>query len=214
MENIERTLKVNDNRIIKFYITENYTTRYSLTEYFIEDDEISKSYTLSRWDDYQFTGWKNISLKEKECINSISYDFDTKHPLYIPLLHLLKDDEYLLIDDDDTLELNKKYMVVKKEEDKISLTFTNNLEKDDIYNKFSTFIKNTCRDSRSKIYYEDTKERLNFFFKEITDLCLEDRHQISMEEYLLNTRNSEDEEVKKYVKNMIPRRNTTFIKAA
>lgn len=65
-----------------------------------------KTYNLSKWDDYGLNGW---AYNEEE-FNKLSFTFDIRHPLYIPLFHLLNYDDKLLIDDDDTKENNQKYI--------------------------------------------------------------------------------------------------------
>ena len=96
-------------------------------------------------------------------------------------------------------------MIISKKEDKINLAFINDLEDADIIDRFSVFIKNIGPDGRSKIdsFYKDTKERLYFFFKEVYERVSEEYHQITIEEYLLkNSKEFDNEEVKKYVRKM------------
>lgn len=195
----KKTIKINDDRILKFYISDGYAQpMYTIMEGFIENDEIKKTYNLSQWDDYGFTAWINNIDKD---IKTISYEFDINHPLYIPLIHLLNYDEELIIDDDDTYELNKKCMRIYKKKDKILVDFINKLEDNNYYStseKFHVFIKNIVTDGRSKIdcQYKDTKERLSVFFNEVYDIFTKDHQQISIEEYLL--KNNQDEEAKAF----------------
>ena len=197
----KKTIKINDDRILKFYISDGYAQpMYTIMEGFIENDEIKKTYNLSQWDDYGFTAWINNIDKD---IKTISYEFDINHPLYIPLIHLLNYDEELIIDDDDTNELNKKCMRIYNKKDKILVDFINKLEDNNYYStseKFHVFIKNIVTDGRSKIdcQYKDTKERLFIFFKEVYDIFTKDHQQISIEEYLL--KNNQDEEAKVFKK--------------
>ena len=187
MDSYERTVMVGENRIINYTISDGYVPMHTIREDFIEKGKIIKNYKLCRWDDYGFTGWINNDANNQESINLVSYKFDINHPFYIPLLHLLQGDEHLIIDDDQTQELNKKYMMITKEEDNIVITFANNLESNSTINRFYVFIKNIGPDARSKIdcFYKDTKERLDSFFKEIYELVTEEYHQITIEEYLL-----------------------------
>ena len=197
----KKTIKINDDRILKFYISDGYAQpMYTIMEGFIENDEIKKTYNLSQWDDYGFTAWINNIDKD---IKTISYEFDINHPLYIPLIHLLNYDEELIIDDDDTNELNKKCMRIYNKKDKILVDFINKLEDNNYYStseKFHVFIKNIVTDGRSKIdcQYKDTKERLFIFFNEVYDIFTKDHQQISIEEYLL--KNNQEEEAKVFKK--------------
>ena len=101
----EKRIAVNQDRIIQFYVHDGYSKKYTIEEYFMENDEMHKNYRLSQGDDYGFDGWINASIKAKEEMSSLSFDFDINHPLYIPLINLLKGEESLLIDDDKTYSI-------------------------------------------------------------------------------------------------------------
>jgi len=206
MEDFNKTIIVNNNRIIKFYISEVYSIKYDdyipkyiIEEYFIEKEEMYKSYRLSFDDKVTFTGWINAGLKEKESIKTLSFEFDSKHPLYSPLIHLLKRDKSLVINDDDTSKIRTKYMKISKNEEKISIDFKNNKKNDNTQDKFQITFKSITPNKKK---YIDTKERLRILFKEL----INQMYQISIEEYLLNTIGIEDENVKIYMKTMIPKK--------
>ena len=167
MRLFESTIKINDNRIIRYDIFDSFTEIHTIKEEFINNNRVIKNYKLSRWDDYSFTAWISTAMENLEDINSLSYDFDINHPLYNPLLHLLDGDNELLIDDDETREINKKYMLINKDNDKINLIFVNNLEYYDVLNKFYVFVKNIGQDPRSKITDIELKKRLFEFYKEV-----------------------------------------------
>lgn len=197
MKKYEKTIRINDDRILKYNISDGFAKdEYTIMEGFIKDDEIEKTYNLSQWDDYGFTAWINDMDSN---IKHISYEFDDNHPLFMPLIHLLNYDDELTIDDDDTRELNKKYMKIYKKDKKIIMEYTNILESENYYSsseKFHVFIKNIVTDGRSKIdcQYRDTKMRLSIFFNEVYDVFTNDHQQISIEEYLL--KNNLEEEAK------------------
>ena len=200
-----KSIHANQNRIIEYTISDGYTKIHTISEDFLENDKLVKQYRLSKWDDYGFSGWMNTGHDSISDINALSYDFEIEHPLYLPLLHLLQGDEQLIIDDDETSELNKKYMLISKLKDKINMTFINDLESPSgiVVNKFYVFIKNIGPDPRSKIdcFYKDTKKRLHLFFQEVYARCSEEYHQITIEEYLLkHSKIFEHEEHKKYIK--------------
>ena len=155
-----------------------------------------------RWDDYSFKSWYDINYEEYIVLNSELHTFEKSHPLYLPLLHLLNGEKELIIDDDEISEVNKKYMRIYTNKDKINIDFINKLENNHALDKFSIFIKNISFDLRSKIdcLEKDTKERLYFFFQEVYEKIIEENHQISIEEYLINNNLLNKEESKKYVK--------------
>ena len=201
MEDLKKRIQIDDNRILIYKISEGYAKpTYTITEGFLENGELIKTYSLSQWDDYGLNGWIN----NDDGINKISFEFNMNHPLYFPLFHLLNYDDELLIDDDDTLEDNKKYMLVHREKDKIFMEFIDELE-DNIYasERFYVFIKNIGLDGRSKIdqQYKDTKIRLSLFFNEVYDELVNDYHQISFEEHFIrNFTNKECKQMKKFFK--------------
>ncbi len=198
MGDLEKRFQINDNRILIYSISNgSMVPTYTIREGFLENGEVVKTYTLSRWDDYGFNGW----IDNDEDIQKLSFEFDLNHPLYLPLFHLLNYDDELLIDDDDSVEDNKKYMLIHKGNDKIYVDFINELDNDNFdINKFRVFIKNIVFDGRSKIDQEqkDTKTRLNAFFNEAHNVLSNDYHQVSFEEWLL--RDSTNDEVKQLKK--------------
>ena len=204
----DKEIKINENRTLRFSMSDNRPYIHTIEEGFIENNRFMKRYRLARWDDYGFSSCSADEEKEEEL-----YEFDINHPLYIPLLHLINYDEELVIDDDQAYDDYKKYISIFKKEDKIYLRFID-LYEDYGFDKFSVFIKNTGFDLRSKIDSEgkDTKERLYYFFKEVREWFTEDYHQITLEEYNLENYPDNIEELKKYVKRKddIFTRKTTF----
>ena len=199
----KKMIKLSKNRIICFNIHENHANKYSIEEYFLKGN-IYKQYTLCKGqeDNYSFKGWINASIPEKEQTQQVLYDFDITHPFYIPLLKLLDGKDQLIIEDDETNGINNKYVFINRDENKVYLSFINNLEKDSIETKFQSTIKSSTSKDISKIdYYGDNaRERLNKFYEELIDRI----YQISIEEYLLKTKGPDDEEVKKYIKSIKP----------
>jgi len=102
--------------------------------------------------------------------------FDKRHPLYIPLIHLLNGDDELIIDDDDTHELNENYMRIYRDNENINIDFIYCGEDELAFNKFTVFVKNIGYDLRSKIdcQKKDTKDRLHYFFGEVYEKFMEE----------------------------------------
>ena len=191
MEYLEKRFKINENRLLIYRISKGYIKpTFTISEGFIENGELLKTYSLSQWDDYGFNGWISKDNEDKK----ISFEFDINHPLYFPLFHLLNYEDELLIDDDESNECNKKYMLIRKEKDKVLIDFVDELTNKHITKKFHVFVKNIVFDGRSKIdqNQKDTKERLAKFFSDVQDVLSKDYHQISIEEYLI--KNSIDDE--------------------
>ena len=201
MEDFEKRIQINDNRILIYNISKGYVKpTYTIMEGFIENGELVKTYSLSQWDDYGLNGW----IIDDKCVKKISFEFDMNHPLYFPLFHLLNYDDELLIDDDDTLEDNKRYMLIYRKVDKIYMDFIDELE-DNKYmtGRFNVFIKNILNDVRSKIdhNYKDTKKRLIMFFREANNILINGYHQGSIEDVLLeNCTTDEYNQMKKVFK--------------
>ena len=180
---MEKKIKISDNRILSYNTEDGYVLTNSIREDFFKNGKFEKYYVLSRWDDYEFNAYSAYDNTTR-----LFYEFDVEHPLYFPFLHLLNNDLELIIDDDNTHELEKKYMKLYKKDDKIVLEFRNKLrdnEKSIKYNRFNIFIKNIGPDCRSKIdcQYKDTKERIWNFFEETIQNITEEYHQFTIEEY-------------------------------
>jgi len=188
MENIDIKMDYNDNRKLSYSISDGYCPITTIREDFLENGELKKDFRLCRWDDYGFTSYVDADYDEYMEMKEVSYTFEPGHPLYIPFFHLLKGDKELLIDDDETYQENMKYMIIYIDNDIITLKFVNNLEEDESIERFHVFIKNIGFDLRSKIDCNDldTKERLFNFFNEVNKLFMEENHQITMEEYMLD----------------------------
>ena len=106
MEEFNKEIKVNENEIIRYSINRGYVPISTVTV--INLNEPCKVVKLSRWDDYGFNSHQSVSFKETMKMKKQLYTFDKDNPLYIPLTHLLKGEKELIIDDDDTYELNEK----------------------------------------------------------------------------------------------------------
>lgn len=181
MQSFDKMIKVSEGRIIRFntfMFEKNEVEKpvYSIEEFFIEHDEIQRSYRLCRNGGYEFYGWINTSIATKEIMESLTYDFDENHPFYVPLLHFLGKNTKILIDDEKTQELNKKYIIINKNTDKVSLIFINNITKDEIDKKFNIAINSTEFDFHGKTEYSNTdiKKRLEVLFDEIIELIIKE----------------------------------------
>lgn len=144
---------------------------------YFENGELLKTIRLSIWDDFGFEGWIN---QESEEIKEIDFTFKQKDPLYKHLDELLGQDKKIIIDDDATREENKKIMIIYKENEDIIIRFENQLENQNMTDKFNIFIKNVLTDYRSKIDYNgyDTKKRLIKFFNNVQQELLIDNEKI------------------------------------
>ncbi len=147
----------------------------------IENRKVTKSISLSKWDDFSISAWTS-----DVCANHVTFTIDKDNVLYMPLFHLLNYDKELIIDDDDTKDNYAKYVVIKNVKGDIVVNFINVIDEYD-FNKFNIFIKNIGFDLRSKIDCDskDTKDRLNNLFNELMCLKNEANHQVTIEEYLI-----------------------------
>lgn len=200
MESFSKKITINENQSMQYDISSGLIPIHTITSN--DTNDFTKTIMFSKWSDYSFKSWYRINYEDNEKINKQTHIFNSNHPLYISLLHLLNGKEELIIDDDETDELNKKYIKIYRDKNDVIIDFINNKDKIQVFDKFSVFIKNTEYDLRSKTdcLKEDTKERLYFFFEEVYNLFKESYHQITTEEYLLNKNELTTEECKKYVR--------------
>lgn len=178
---MNKKIEISDDRILDLYIGEGII---NISEGFIVDGNLKKYYDLTRTMDYSFNA---SSYDDEYELNEIQFEFNIKHPLYSPLNNLLNNKNTLIIDDDDTVELNKKYIKISKNEDKIILSFINELSDNLELEKFSVFIKNIMFDLRSKIDDQqlDTQDRLHTFFSESIKTIKEEYQQNTIEKSIV-----------------------------
>lgn len=157
---MEKRIEISEDRVLRYRFINNFPV---IEELFFENGELEKNYTLNRTQDYCFEA---MTFADDD-VNELSFEYDENHPLYLPLLHLLNNEEKLIIDDDYTREEYQKYLIISKDDNKIILSFINNSKRVD-FDKFNIVIINIIRDLRSKIDQKnmDTKERLTEFFRE------------------------------------------------
>ena len=158
---------------------------FTMDRAFFIDGVLDKKITFSMWDDFSFNGYSYDKYKKE--VETISFSFNIDDPLYLPLNNLLMYKNPLIIDDDETYGVLRKYIVLKKEEDKITINITNKMVNDkdyDLIDKWHIFIKNIGSDPRSKIEDAEIKYRLVSFFKEVEEMFIDGYHQITVDEYL------------------------------
>lgn len=163
----------------------------SINKGYFEKEKLIKTLQLSIWDDMSFKGY--LFAHDS---NIIEFEFDINDPLYFCLNKLLGIDKELTIDDDDTSEIMKKYMIISKEEKTIKIIFVNSLEKPDIIDTFRVFIKNIGPDPRSKIEDYNTKIRLIEFLRDCRKVLTEEYHQVTNDEHIEILRQKELEKEK------------------
>ena len=183
----QKKITLSDGSIIKVNLDRDVYCGYFLSiqkGYFI-DGVLEKSITFAIWDDFSFEGYSHDKYKRE--VKDISFDFNIDDPLYFLLNRLLMYKNPLIIDDDETYGVLRKYIELKKEEDRITININNKMVNDKDYDsidKWHIFIKNICSDPRSKIEDFNIKYNLVKFFREVEELFFEEYHQISMDEYL------------------------------
>lgn len=107
--------------------------------------------------------------------NLLIFEIDYENPLYNPLNKLINKD-YLLIDDDLTRDANKKFLLIKKDQDKIYIEF--NKTNNDSSFIFDITVINVTFDLRSKVDQQnlDTKSRLLNFFNDLNSVFESKKH--------------------------------------
>ena len=166
---MEKKIELDSNRILMYTTRKEYPFNIQIHEGILDNDNnILKDYIFLMRDDYCFGGYTSSNN-----VNKIDFEFEDNHPLYLPLLNLLNNKQELIIDDDDTLSNNTKYMRIYND-GIIKVEFVNNSLKkygQFDYDKFNIFVKNIQYDLRSKIDTkgESTKYLLFKFFKEVNE---------------------------------------------
>lgn len=180
-----KTINLEDGNRIMLSIEPGYCTNtVSISKGYFCDDELVKDISLTIWDDIAFHGYICSQERNIEYPKELVFEFDINDPIYFCLLELLGNDDYLVIDDDDTYDILKKYMTVKREETSIKIIFTNLKEENFYHNRYGAFIKNIGPDGRSKIEDINIKYRIVDFFGKLVRTLLEEYHQVTIPEYL------------------------------
>ena len=114
-----------------------------------------KSFTLSKWDDYNFVCYKEIGY------NETSFRIDIDNPLHDPLYNFLGNDKEIVINSDE----DSTSVIIKRKLGYIYVIF-NDYNKS--RNKMEVFIKNIYGDPRSNLN-KDVALRLDNLFEEIKE---------------------------------------------
>lgn len=176
---MNKEFRLANNNIINFVISPGYCCdTVSIYEGYILDNMVSKSLEFSIWDDMAFNAYT-----KDDNVNFVEFDVDINHPLYFCVKELLADDEYLIVDDDNTYEHMQKYMIIERDDYSFKFKFVNNINKSTCsYHKFGVFIKNIGPDARSKMSDFSLKLRLVDFFRNVEKCLREEYHQLTFDE--------------------------------
>ena len=186
-------MKLDNGNILLLNISPGYCCNtVSISEGYIQNNNLEKEIELSIWDDISFSVYTN-DISE----NQIDFEFDISHPLYFCIKKLLGNNEMLIIDDDNNSKRLERYLVIKREKNVFKFSFINKSSKKVLnHEKFRVFIKNIGPDSRSKILDFSTKKRIVDFFWESEKILLENIHQISFDEYIEIKKQNKKDDVK------------------
>ena len=177
---MKKEILLEDSNKLILFINDSFCGEsVTISKGYFENQKLTKSINLSIWDDMAFQGflYNNNS-------NMVEFEFDINDPIYFCLNRLLGSEKELIIDDDNTSEIMKKYMIISREEKTIKIVFINSLENPDIIDVFRIFVKNIGPDSRSKIEDYNTKIRLIEFLRDCRSMLSEEYHQIAIDEYV------------------------------
>ena len=180
---MEKKVRENDKLYVYNLDKEDGSSSLNIYE-FGESGDVKGELYFVEYQDYGFKAYDfdNWEIEEKEFI------FTIDDLIYLPLKHMLKGDESLVIEDDFTREDNIRYVEIING-DIITVRFVD--KKDDLIDRLSINIKNIMYDGRSKIDQRglDTKDRIWRFYQELYQEFSKDYHQITIEEHLLKKEN-------------------------
>ena len=165
---------------------------------YFSDGVSEKIIKFEMGDDFAFEGY-SYDIYRRE-VQNISFDFNVDDPLYIPISTLLMGNNQLIIDDDKTPGVLRKYMEIKKEEDNITIKFQNNMVNDkdyDFFHKWKVFIKNVSIDPRSKIKDNNIKISLIEFFEETAEHFFENDYKVIVDDFSFEIKNQKEKILKK-----------------
>jgi len=201
---IDKIIEINENIKIKVVIKKAYCGYFSSYEMAkFKSGELDIIISFNQWDDYGFQAFCfDCNLDE---INRIDFNIEKSNPIFNSINKFLDREDLIIIDDDDTREINKKTLQFLRNDEKIIISFCNELGKNEI-EKFNIFVKNILTDYRSKIDDGnfDTKDRLYRLFENLREeFCPE-----TLEEYPVKSDQIIMERT--YSKNLIPNNRKKF----
>lgn len=188
-----KKIELKDGRLLEYYFNDEFVPTTSITEKYLNDIPLERELSFKKDKDYSFTAFDCYEGHKGN--EDILFEYDIKHPFYIPLLHLLNGDKELIINDDHTNLDNAKYMKISNKDGVINILIHNDYAKQQSATaRFRIFIKNIRYYGRSKLDRDNTdvKDRLSIFFNELESVILEEYHQITIEEYMLEKENIEN----------------------
>jgi hypothetical protein len=178
---MEKKLKLNDGSYIVINSVNNSTCHIvEIHKGYIQDKKEVKSISFLLWDNYRFSAHTN-----EDNVNGLNFEFNSADPLYYALNRLLGNDAELTIDDDEEIELKKKYLNISRTYNGINIKFLNKKWQEDYYNsKYDVYVKKAS----SKANNNAIKLRLLNFFIDAETILLDDNHQVTLDEYMEDKR--------------------------
>lgn len=178
---MEKQIK-NKNNIFRILTEEGYCSdNVHITKAILNGKELEKTITFSIWDDMLFSA-DIISAELYSSLTELSFEIDIDDQIYFSLNRMLGVNNIFIIDDDNTRKILQNYLVFKRDNDKIIITFYDKDIDKPLFERFKIFIKNVSPDLRSKIKDYNVKYRLLKFFREATEILINENHQYTLDE--------------------------------
>lgn len=172
---MEKTINMQNGDVIIINSNlEGYDNSFTINKGYMENGEVKKVIIFKKSYNFLIDGW----MVSNDETNILTYEFEESDPLYDYLNNLIGKQGIFILDDDLTREENKKFVSIKKENNKIVLSIVNNLNNNHSIDKFNVRVINTFKnDGISKIDYNqsDVRERLNKFFNDMQNDFLEQK---------------------------------------
>ena len=183
---MEKSVKVDCERVVKLIDKkeDDFPNRKIIESFSSDGIEIAK-YSMNQGDVFSFSASLDLDLEQETNKNNLLFKIEVDHPLYFAFIHLLNEENELVINDMRENDKNIKYLKITNEDDIVYLNFVDKLKKEKLDDKFSVIYENNLDFLKDRESAEENakKNRLNKFFDEASVLLLEDCHQISFEEY-------------------------------
>lgn len=172
---------INKDSQVHVSITKGYCTDViNIEKCFLNNNKFDKCIKMIIYDDIIFRAFK---MNIPDDVNELEYEITIEDKIYFALNRLLGVDNELYIDDDDTKEELKNYLLIRRKKDKILFIFHDENINKPSFERFSVFIKNTGPDVRSKIDDFNVKYKISKFFKEASEILINENHQYTLDEY-------------------------------
>ena len=176
---MKEKIALNEDHIIELKVADTRDENtISIQETYYNGDDFEKAMYLAIADDFLFLA----DTDDKET-TTIEFEIDRNHPLYESVKTLLEDKKEIVIDDESE-EMLKRYVKIKKEDKIFKFVFVSHAKQIADSYRFAVFVNSVAPTIESKMTDYSIKIRLIRFFMEVKDCFLDKAYNTDLKRTL------------------------------